>query len=38
MRVELPRNMGVAICPLVKYADGEGGVVVATLWKEGEEG
>jgi len=28
--------MGTAICPLVKYADGNGGVVVATLWNKGE--
>jgi hypothetical protein len=36
MKVELPREMGTAVCPLRRYDD-FGCVVIATLWKEDEE-
>jgi hypothetical protein len=36
MSIELPYDMGTAICALTHHADGEGGVVLATLWKLGE--
>jgi hypothetical protein len=37
LRVKLPYDMGTAVCVLTQHEDGAGGVVVATLWKEGEE-
>jgi hypothetical protein len=36
LRVELPYDLGTAVCALEQYYDGEGGMVVATLWKEGD--
>ena len=38
MKVELPREMGTAVCPLKKYDDEyDGSLVITTLWKEDEE-
>jgi hypothetical protein len=36
-KVKLPNGLGTAICPMVKYKDGKGGIVVPTLWNEGEK-
>jgi hypothetical protein len=33
-RAELPYDLGTATCALEPYADGKGGFVVATLWKD----
>lgn len=37
MKVELPGEMGTAVCVLRHHDDGKGGVLLATLWREGEE-
>jgi hypothetical protein len=36
-KVGLPRNLGTCICPLVHHKAGDGGIVIPTLWNEGEE-